>query len=405
MTIANLLSRCRGKFSYERVVLGSLQRSTIDYCLVSSPQLLSSLRIVSSARHRSGSDHKPILASLNLPLRTGSPSIPLRQHNPPWSIPNHDDPRWVAYKDLLDPHLNWWCSTFKWPTDGSAPPIACHHTINLAAASLVTLIAAAAASSFPPAITPSSHGLGSKPTMSPAILASVIARNIALATAQSSGSHSDFEAYRKAARETRSLIRARKRHLRALRFQKLEQLEAAGRGKDFWSLIKRLSSPDSSLPDSFLKFDGTLCSQAERAETVGDFFNSLGSIPPPSTSFPPPSLSLYTALDHASASLLDDANAVITPGEIRVALGRLKSGSSPGPDGVHGELFKRAGPTFALCFSTLMMACWNHSVWPSQWSLGTISLIHKSLPIWITIGPSRCLTRCRRQQSMSCSPD
>ena len=82
LDIANFSPVCSGEFTWERMVQGVLQRSTIDYCISTCPGWIKTLKISSKSSSRLGSDHKPLELTLSLKTRC-SPTVPGRPRGAP----------------------------------------------------------------------------------------------------------------------------------------------------------------------------------------------------------------------------------------------------------------------------------------------------------------------------------
>jgi len=191
----------------------------------------------------------------------------------------------------------------------------------------------------------------------------------------------DPSAYLVLCRRVRSLIRSRKRKVRAARFSKLQSLQNSG--KPFWSAFSRLTSisKPSQLPDGFAKPDGSLSDGGlERLQVARDYCAALSLPAPHSVShFPAPILQpIPSVRTERQAALISALNVPLRPGEIRQALFSLKGSAASGPDGIAGSLLKFGGTPLVDALFNLFEACWQCRRLPISFTEGYVSLLYKS---------------------------
>lgn len=67
----------------------------------------------------------------------------------------------------------------------------------------------------------------------------------------------------------------------------------------------------------------------------------------------------------------------ILPGEVEKAIKALKSGKSPGRDGIPAELIKNLGPKGIEIIAALCNSIWKTGRWPRDWTESVFVPLHK----------------------------
>jgi endonuclease/exonuclease/phosphatase family metal-dependent hydrolase len=66
-----------------------------------------------------------------------------------------------------------------------------------------------------------------------------------------------------------------------------------------------------------------------------------------------------------------------TKDEFTAALAKLRNGKAPGPDVIHAEFLRYGGPALHTALRVLFNEIWQLEVWPERWGLGLICPIYK----------------------------
>jgi hypothetical protein len=378
LSVINATSKCSGNFTWERVVKGVPQRSTIDYCLSSKLAIVKSMAILSTASLRAGSDHKPLLLKLQMLPRVIEHRLMKRHPRLQWILPDHRDMSWDEYRRVLAVELGQWReSNVDFAQNVAGAPIE-QKLLDAAARGLANSISSAASKVFAKRSTPASRR--SSRFVDQQTKRIMDERDEALHVLHLEPSERAASAYYSLCRAVRSGIRKRKRAARRACHDKLERL--CGSGRQFWSFFQAMTGSSSAeLPDSFRRLDGELSvGPRGRVDAMREYFQDLGSSPPPvcASGLPEPQLDPpSTALDERVQAMVVALDEPVMPAEVRVAFARLRSGTAAGPDGIPPELVARGGPELESAFTSLLSAAWHSELWPQAWTEGITTVVHK----------------------------
>lgn len=196
------------------------------------------------------------------------------------------------------------------------------------------------------------------------------ARQKWLSARKTRGSEVIHEAYKDARRRAVHLCRKRKRHYEDTQMRKVELLSGRSDARKFYQTVKRqkegYAPPTSYCNDT----DGNLLVNDEDVlRRWREYFAELlANDDSSSAATPPPSASLLEDLEEASSPSIN---------EVKAAINKLKRNKSPGSDGIHAELIKSAGDSFAEHLHELFSRIWTTFTMPSDWSLSMITPIYK----------------------------
>ena len=379
LSIINATSKCTGQFSWERVVKGVLQQSTIDYCLASSMHIIKKMLILSTPSLRAGSDHKPILLKLQLQPRVVTQQCKSRHPSLRWVLPDYRDSSWDEYRRVLAAELDRWKDAGGDWLEKATPSAVAQQPLDLAARGLADCITSAASKVF----GKRSARIGQRTSRlaDPETKLLMERRDEALHAMRLLPSSDAASAYYSLCRAVRSAIRKRKRASRRASHKKLEEL--CGTGRRFWSYFRMMTAPSSAeLPDSFRRLNGELSvGPRGRVEAMREYFEALGS-PPTSGSLlsEPLPAPMPTVLDERVSGMVAALDEPVRPGEVHAAFACLRSGTAAGPDGIPPELVARGGPELESAFTSLLSAAWSSERWPRAWTEGITTVVHKKGP-------------------------
>lgn len=305
-----------------------------------------------------GSDHLPILTTINVakqkPQRRGRGRLALRKAD------------WDKYKQAFD-HL-----AGKWHVRDAT-------TVKDLDCRLTETITRAARQTIP-------YGNGGKnrdPFWSETCDEAVKARDEARAKAAAANhTPDDVRIYREARENADRVLREEKNNFL---HKKIAEL---GPNADLWNLIRVMDGrkPPAKPAEPLLRPGTPGCpapsrpavSDREKANALCQAYAAVSRIPTDKTADRPIKLEARRAV----ASCACDGHrhgpcAPFSPAELDAALDKLKTGKSPGPDGVPNELLKQLSATGKSLLLTLINKSWTTAEVPANWRTAEIVAIPK----------------------------
>lgn len=378
-------TRCVGEFTRERKCGSKIQKSTIDYVLVSSAHmhLVRQMTICDEPSLRLGSDHKPLKLDLAWLIQQGALS-PSHLRAPTWNVDRCTEEEWKLYRDELEVLLAEWKTQH-------AQLLACGknaHSVSSDSTALLELALKKAAA----------HSVGArysypkkyKPWIDANVLSLIHARDdlLALCNEEMRANHGTSdralllrERYQRQCRLVRNAIRANKRVHRSTLHDKLEQLN----GKQMWRQLQSMMMKPRVSPDVIRRPDDTLATnKSEKLEEAAAYFERLGKQGTDTPLFDDDFARFISDKlpEHEEESIDVEADPILDADikieEVKAAIQKLQSGKAAGPDRIPNELLKRGGKELAKALSTLFQHVWQTQCWPEQWTRGNIVPLHKS---------------------------
>ena len=211
----------------------------------------------------------------------------------------------------------------------------------------------------------------------------VQARETALKKATATDhSREDVEEYQRARGEADRVIREEKTAF--LR----EQITKLGADADLWSLMRKLDgrTPPAKPAEPLVRPTQPGCTpptrlaitDQEKAETLCKAYAAVSRIPVNKTEDHPIRLEARRATaDCACQGSRTGMCSQFSSAELETALHNLKSGKSPGPDGVPNDLLKQLSETGKRLLLKLINRSWLHNDVPATWRTAEIVAIPK----------------------------
>ena len=363
-----------------------IDRTTVDYALVSDPNAVQSLSIITDSTLNS--DHRPLLLSLewsgaqDAVASQGGPLV--RKLRKPESVREANNFEAVCEAEMVS-----YCAS-----KPHAP--SSQEEIDLSTKLLVDALNRAAVKHFGTCLV----GAKSKPWFDVELRAilgiQVLARKVLHVAAVASDAYALAHNVLQEAKDLYKKLSKSKRKAKAS--SAARELERAfGSSKVFWSKWKAhtrgTSSSSSSIPSSVVDSSGLTVSgdPLKILQVWRDYAEQLGR----------GNLSLDPKHgDHHGHDQFDDSFArkicdelradgaidelanPISWEEVHVAIRRLCDGKAPGPDGIQSDLLKIAGLGCEVALTELFNDIWKARKWPSAWRVANL------IPLYKKSGPS-----------------
>ena len=170
----------------------------------------------------------------------------------------------------------------------------------------------------------------------------------------------------------RNQVRAITRRIQKALEKKVAK-EAKANPKKFWQFVSNKTKSRPTIPDLLLDDDdedkddaNVTTNDQEKADRFNKFFASVFN---PKTEEPDQALPRRT--DKILSNIKIDNNIVLK------AISKLKTGKSPGPDGLHPKVLKEVGSEIAPALCIIFNTSMAQSSLPEDWLLANVSPIYK----------------------------
>lgn len=395
--VVNTLAICTDQFTRIQTMKHRLDRSTLDYVLVSRSLLssITSLRFLSRQR---GSDHKPTELTFHL-----SPTSPIKSDNQQlkktptttttrFNTDRIGNPGWGRYEEEIDELTEEWKQYKKELDDLQANGQTHQEGIcELMEMKLREIMTTAAI-----------KAIGVR-RVSERKKKSYIDREIAelsevrdeaerimnkMHTPLSGATESDRERTREDLMTKRTEVkRAIKRKKRKERESLDREISGSVRSTTrFWTYVKQRWKTGSREFKRVERSDGTVLEDdQEIREEVKNYMTDLGKDEDDERTNEEDRFDTKmreriveqlkkVTKERGSTPELEGR---ITEEEVKEALKKVRLNKAPGTDGISNEMLKRGGDGLTAMLSDIFNYIWEHEIWPEKWREGKIVSLHK----------------------------